>query len=104
MVNSIAHLQAFKRRMRGDTGEWDCRAGLNGALIRPDGSLSPCFDMINYDHDWGRIWAPRFPPEELALLKQRCMRLCSSTCFYTMASYYRLGPLMRWVRKHARVG
>ncbi len=104
MVNSIAHLQAFKQRMRGNTGEWDCRAGMNGALIRPDGSLSPCFDMINYEHDWGRIWEPKFDPQELAQLKQRCKSQCSSTCFYTMGSYYRFGPLMQWVRKHARVG
>jgi MoaA/NifB/PqqE/SkfB family radical SAM enzyme len=104
MVNSIAHLQALKRRLRGDTGRWDCRAGHNGALIRPDGTLSPCFDMINYHHDWGRIWEPRFDPAELRSLKERCMPLCSSTCFYNIGHYYNLGALFEWVGKHARVG
>ncbi|MBW1711917.1 MAG: radical SAM protein [Deltaproteobacteria bacterium] len=106
MVNSIAHLQAFKDRMRGRIETWDCRAGQNGALIRPDGSLSPCFDMIFYDHDWGRIWEPKFDPEELKALKERCLPYCSSTCFYTMASYYKngVGALGEWVRKHILVG
>jgi len=40
MVNSIEHLKAFKERMRGSMQPWDCRAGHNGALIRPDGTLS----------------------------------------------------------------
>jgi MoaA/NifB/PqqE/SkfB family radical SAM enzyme len=55
MVNSIEHLRAFKKRMRGGIDHWGCRAGHNGALIRTDGTLSPCFDMICHDHDWGRI-------------------------------------------------
>jgi len=104
MVNSIDHLESFKRRMRGELGQWDCRAGINGALIRPDGTLSPCFDMINYDHDWGRIGDERFNQEGLSALKQNCMSLCSSTCFHTMAHYYRLSSLSEWVRKHTRVG
>jgi MoaA/NifB/PqqE/SkfB family radical SAM enzyme len=104
MVNSIEHLQAFKRRMRGDGGKWDCRAGMNGGLIRPDGSLSPCFDLINLDHNWGRIWEPNFPHDELFMFKEKCKSLCSSTCFHTMGHYYRLRSLSEWVRKHMQVG
>lgn len=104
MVNSIEHLESFKRRMRGDVGEWDCRAGMNGALIRPDGSLSPCFDMICHDQDWGRIWEPRFDHQALSALKEKCQSLCSSTCFHTMGHYYTLRSLSEWVRKHMRVG
>ncbi len=104
MVNSIRHLQAFKRRMRGDLEPWECRAGHNGALIRPDGSLSPCFDMITYDHDWGRIWEPRFDEEELRALKEKCRPLCSSTCFYTMASYYNFRTIGEWILKHTGMG
>jgi MoaA/NifB/PqqE/SkfB family radical SAM enzyme len=104
MVNSIDHLEAFKDRMRGLMHPWDCRAGQNGALIRPDGTLSPCFDMIGYDHDWGRIWEPRFQEEELLALKEKCRPSCSSTCFYTMGSYYNLYNLPEWIRKHTRVG
>jgi MoaA/NifB/PqqE/SkfB family radical SAM enzyme len=79
MVNSIEHLKAFKERMRGLMRAWDCRAGHNGALIRPDGTLSPCFDLISYDHNWGRIWEPHFDEEELRAIPE-------------------------WVLKHVRVG
>jgi MoaA/NifB/PqqE/SkfB family radical SAM enzyme len=104
MVNSIEHLQLFKERMKGKMRPWDCRAGHNGALIRPDGSLSPCFDLITYDHDWGRIGEPKFDPTELQAVKKRCMPYCSSTCFHTMAYYYQLKSVPQWVRKHIRVG
>ena len=104
MVNSIAHLRAFKSRMRGRMQPWDCRAGHNGALIRPDGTLSPCFDMITLDHDWGRIGKPRFEPEELDELKKKCNLNCSSTCFFTMGHYYNMKTLHEWVMKHVRVG
>jgi hypothetical protein len=73
-------------------------------LIRPDGSLSPCFDLISYDHDWGRIWAPKFDEDELRAVKERCNPSCSSTCFYTMAYYYNLRTVHQWVGKHIRVG
>jgi MoaA/NifB/PqqE/SkfB family radical SAM enzyme len=104
MVNSIEHLRAFKARMRGRMQPWDCRAGHNGALIRPDGSLSPCFDLITYDHDWGTIWDPKFDEEELKALKKKCLPLCSSTCFFTMGHYYNIRFLPEWIRKHIRVG
>lgn len=104
MVNAIEHLRAFKERMRGCMQRWDCRAGHNGALIRPDGSLSPCFDLITYDHDWGTIWHPKFDKEELETVKKRCQPLCSSTCFHTMGHYYNIRSLPNWIRKHIRVG
>ncbi len=104
MVNSVEHLKAFKERMRGRMHPWDCRAGHNGALIRPDGTLSPCFDLITYDHDWGRIWEPNFYEEELRAVKERCLPMCSSTCFYTMGHYYSPQAIPEWVRKHMRVG
>jgi MoaA/NifB/PqqE/SkfB family radical SAM enzyme len=104
MVNSIEHFKAFKERMRGEMRPWDCRAGHNGALIRPDGTLSPCFDLISYDNDWGRIWEPKFDEEELLALKEKCLPHCSSTCFYTMGHYYHLSYLPEWIRKHTRVG
>jgi MoaA/NifB/PqqE/SkfB family radical SAM enzyme len=104
MVNSIAHLREFKLRMRGRMQPWDCRAGHNGALIRTDGTLSPCFDLITYDHDWGRIWEPKFDEEELKEVKEKCLLNCSSTCYHTMASYYSLRYLPQWIMKHARVG
>lgn len=104
MVNSIEHLKVFKERMKGQMEPWDCRAGHNGALIKPDGTLSPCFDLITYDHDWGRIWEPKFDEDELQAVKKKCMPYCSSTCFYTMAYYYKFRSVPQWVRKHIRVG
>jgi len=104
MVNSVEHLRGFKERMRGRIHTWDCRAGHNGALIRPDGTLSPCFDLISYQHDWGTIWKPRFDKEKLQAIKENCIPLCSSTCFYTMGHYYELRTIPQWVRKHTRVG
>lgn len=104
MVNSIDHLMLFKRRMRGPIPYWGCRAGINGALIRPDGTLSPCFDLICYDHDWGTIGNPKFGKEELEKTKQKCMPYCSSTCFHTMSHYYSLLNVWAWVRKHIKVG
>ncbi len=104
MVNSIEHLNLFKKRLRGQVSPWECRAGHNGALIRPDGTLSPCFDLISYDHDWGKIWEPKFDPEELAAIKKKCNPFCSSTCFHTMTHYYNLKAVPEWVMKHIRVG
>ena len=52
MVNPVAHLQTMKNRMRVTMRPWHCRAGHKGASIRPDGSLAPCFNLIDYDHDW----------------------------------------------------
>jgi MoaA/NifB/PqqE/SkfB family radical SAM enzyme len=104
MVNAVEHLRAFKDRMRGRLLPWDCRAGINGALIRPDGTLSPCFDMITHDADWGRIWDERFDRQRLEKLKEQCRPLCSSTCFHTMGHYYQLATIPQWVGKHIRVG
>jgi MoaA/NifB/PqqE/SkfB family radical SAM enzyme len=104
MVNSIAHLREFKLRMRGLMLPWDCRAGHNGALIRTDGTLSPCFDLITYDHDWGRIGDPKFDQEELKEVKKKCLLNCSSTCYHTMASYYSMRYLPQWICKHVRIG
>ena len=104
MVNSVAHLQSFKDRMRGRMRPWDCRAGHNGALIRPDGTLSPCFDLITYDDDWGRIWEPKFEPERLRAVKEKCLPQCSSTCYYTMGHYYDGRAFSQWIRKHMLAG
>lgn len=104
MVNSIAHLETLKERALGHISSWTCRAGRNGALIRTDGTLSPCFELMCHDNDWGRIWEPRFTEEELEKAKEKCKPVCSSTCFHTMGHYYKLQTIPEWVRKHIRVG
>jgi MoaA/NifB/PqqE/SkfB family radical SAM enzyme len=104
MVNSNEHLRNLKDRMRGYIHSWDCRAGLNGALIRSDGSLAPCFDLMTLDQDWGTIWNENFDREVLQTVKEKCLPLCSSTCFHTMGYYYQLSSLPQWVVKHMGVG
>ena len=104
MVNSIEHLKLFKKRMRGPIPYWGCRAGINGALIRPDGTLSPCFDLICYNYDWGTIGNPKFKKQELERVKESCMPYCSSTCFHTMSYYYNPSCVLGWIRKHIGVG
>jgi len=104
MVNSNEHLRNLKDRMRGYIHSWDCRAGINGALIRPDGSLSPCFDLMTLDQDWGTIWNENFDRDVLETVKEKCLPLCSSTCFHTMGYYYQLSSVPQWVVKHMGVG
>jgi MoaA/NifB/PqqE/SkfB family radical SAM enzyme len=104
MVNSPEHLRALKDRMRGRIPAWDCRAGHNAALIRPDGSLAPCFDLISHDTDWGRIWEPHFDEKALRAIKEECAPYCTSTCFYNLSSYYDPRTMPRWLLKHAMMG
>lgn len=104
MVNAPEHLRAMKDRLRGRIEPWDCRAGHNGALIKPDGSIAPCFDLITHPYDWGRIWKPDFNPEALRAAKEACLPHCSSTCFYNLGTYYNLRSLPTWLVKHARMG
>ncbi|MHA1360813.1 MAG: radical SAM protein [Candidatus Helarchaeota archaeon] len=104
MVNSIPHLIAMKNRMRNIPTQWNCRAGHNGIFIKPDGTLSPCFELITYDHDWGRIWEPKFDEDELTKVKSHCVKHCLSTCFYTMGHYYQPVESLKWVIKHTRSG
>ena len=102
MVNSIAHLESFKQKMRGEMQPWDCRAGHNGAFIRADGTLSPCFDQMSSERDWGRIGEPKFDPVKLSAMKEECVKECSSTCYYTMGHYYNPRWIAQWIRKHTR--
>jgi len=104
MVNSIAHLKAMKDRMRNKSVEWDCRAGHNGILIKPDGSLSPCFDLITCDYDWGTIWNPKFDKDKLSAVINKCNKYCLSTCFYNIGHHYNFIESLKWMLKHSRLG
>lgn len=106
MVNTVAHLQAMKAFYRDEIGDWSCRAGQNTVCIRIDGSLSPCFGLYSAKHDWGRIWDPRFDPEELQSRKKKCTRACLSTCQYNAGVFYRdtLASVSHWVWVHAAAG
>ncbi len=104
MVNSVAHLKVMKDWMRKKQSRWDCRAGHNGIFIKPDGTLSPCFDLMSYNHDWGKIWEPKFDKDELLKIKSECVNHCISTCFYTMGHYYQPSESLKWMFKHSRIG
>lgn len=101
MVNSVRHLRALKKRLRGEMEPWTCRAGVNGVVIDTDGRLAPCFDLITQRTDWGRIGAPRLEPEALNAVKTACAPACSSTCFFHLADYYHPWRLATWLAKHA---
>lgn len=66
-------------------------------------TLSPCFDLITYDHDWGYIGKPIFDKEHLKAVQEKCLPLCSSTCFYTLGHYYKLRSFPEWIRKYIRL-
>lgn len=104
MVNSISHLQDMKKRMRNIPVKWDCRAGHNGILINSDGSLAPCFDLITYNYDWGKIGNPKFDKKELIKVKEECLKKCLSTCFYSMGHYYQPAEAFSMVKRVISVG
>ena len=104
MINTMNHLQAMKRFIRGEIEEWHCRAGLNSSAVRLDGTLSPCFGLYSADHDWGSIGEPRFDPRKLNAMKKKCTKLCLSTCHFNMKEYYTGSPIRNWVKKHAETG
>ncbi len=102
MVNPVEHLQTMKDRIGGD----DTPLGLprrpqTAQLIRPDGSLAPCFDLIDYDHDWGRIWEPRFVEEEALRSNKRngSSLIVPRPASHTMGTYYDLRALPQMGRE-----
>jgi len=104
MVNSITHLETFKNRMRGRVDLWGCRAGQSAALIRTDGTLAPCFDLMCHEEDWGTIGNPKFDEERLDVIKEKCGPHCSSTCFYNISHYYNPRWIPQWIWKNILVG
>jgi len=104
IVNPVKYFKDIKLRIRGDIPRWDCRAGHNGVLIKPDGSLVPCYNLMNYDHDWGRIWEPMFEIEGLQKVKDECVPKCTSIVFHSIGSYYQTKNLPKWVMRHTRMG
>ena len=104
MVNSPKRLDEMKRFMRGELQEWNCRAGQNTLIIRPDGSLAPCFPLYSATCDWGMIGAPRFDRGQLLELKRTCQSHCFSTLNHTVAHCYDAKRIIRWLAKQAANG
>ena len=84
MVNSPARLGEMRSFMGGRLQEWNCRAGQNSLIVRPDGSLAPCFPLYSSTCDWGAVGAPRFGSNELLELKRECQPHCFSTLNHTL--------------------
>ncbi len=105
MVNSKDHLRKMKDFMRGITYPWNCRAGHNSSLIRPDGSLAPCFPMYSSNHDWGNVFdGHRFDRQQLDDMKKVCNSHCLSTCQYVLGYYYNNAHVLRWILKQGLHG
>jgi MoaA/NifB/PqqE/SkfB family radical SAM enzyme len=104
MVNSPARLEQMKSFMRGRLQEWNCRAGQNTIIIRPDGSLAPCFPLYSATHDWGSVGFPRLVPKQLVEIKHQCQPHCFSTLNHTLAYCYDAGRIFRWLLKQAANG
>ncbi|MEW6185795.1 MAG: radical SAM protein [Thermodesulfobacteriota bacterium] len=103
MVNSLSHLQAMKRFIRGQWSSWPCQAGQFSMIIRLDGSFAPCFELYGDKRDWGNIYdGAKFDSQKLAEQKQTCSPHCLSTCNFQVNHYTRSGIYsLQWVAKHA---
>jgi MoaA/NifB/PqqE/SkfB family radical SAM enzyme len=105
MANSIERLAQMKHFLRGGHSEpWNCRAGQNTLIIRPDGTLAPCFPMYNAPQDWGRIGAPRFDTRQLDEQKQSCQLHCFSTLNHIVGFCYNDRRVIELLLKQARRG
>ncbi len=105
MANSVPRLAQMKQFMRGGHAEpWNCRAGRNTIIIRPDGTLAPCFPTYNDDHDWGRVGAPRFDARQLDAMKESCEAHCFSTLNHIVGYCYNDARVIRTFLRQARHG
>ena len=84
--------------------EWNCRAGQNNVIIRPDGTLGPCFPMYAATHDWGNVDQPKFDPTQLKSMKQSCQRHCFSTLNHNLAYCYNDVRILKWLWQQAKNG
>ena len=84
--------------------EWNCRAGQNNIIVRPDGTLAPCFPMYAATHDWGNIDKPKLDSHQLKSMKQTCQRHCFSTLNHNLAYCYNDARVLKWLWQQAKNG
>lgn len=104
MANPIQHMHEMKRLMRGEVPAWPCRAGQNNLIIRPDGTLAPCFPMYSASYDWGTVGNHKFDVKQLDEMKKECSKHCLSTCNYILSHCYSARRVVKWMFKQARHG
>jgi MoaA/NifB/PqqE/SkfB family radical SAM enzyme len=104
MANPIQHMHEMKKLMRGAVPAWPCRAGQNNLIIRPDGSLAPCFPMYSASYDWGTVGNHKFEVSQLDEMKKECSTHCLSTCNFILSHCYSARRVTKWMFKQARHG
>jgi MoaA/NifB/PqqE/SkfB family radical SAM enzyme len=104
MPNPGEHMDRMKQLMRGEVEPWPCRAGQNMMIIRPDGTLAPCFPMYSATYDWGVVGEHKFDVRQLDEMKKECTKHCLSTCNYILAYCYNARRVVHWGVKQAMRG
>ncbi len=104
VANPIQHMRDMKRLMRGEVEPWNCRAGQNNLIIRPDGTLAPCFPMYSATYDWGTVANHKFDVKQLDEMKLDCSKHCLSTCNYILSHCYSAKRVLKWMVKQASHG
>jgi len=94
---------------RSDDGElhfaeWNCRAGQNNVIVRPDGTLGPCFPMYSANLNWGNIDQPKLDSQQLKSMKETCQRHCFSTLNHNLAYCYNDRRVIKWLWQQAKGG
>ena len=96
MANPIQHMIDMKTLLRGKVPQWPCRAGQNNLIIRPDGTLAPCFPMYSASYDWGTVGKHKFDVQQLDEMKKECSTHCLSTCNYILSHCYSSTRVIKW--------
>jgi radical SAM protein with 4Fe4S-binding SPASM domain len=108
ITNEVASMPGIEQDEDGELRftEWNCRAGQNNVIIRPDGTVAPCFPMYPSTYGWGNIDEPKVDAAELARVKKICQRHCFSMlnhnlayCYlnHNLAYCYNDARVIRWV-------
>ncbi len=101
MANPQQHMIDMKKLMGGTVKPWPCRAGQNNLIIRPEGTLAPCFPMYSATYDWGSVGDHKFDVKQLDEMKKTCSTTCLSTCNYILSHCYNGSRVIRWGLKQA---
>lgn len=102
-------LSSMQGIIRGEDGDlrftpWSCRAGQNNVIIRPDGTLGPCFPMYSSTYNWGTIEKHTFDPSQIRTMKKTCEKHCFSTLNHNLAYCYNDARIIKWIWKQALNG
>lgn len=84
--------------------EWNCRGGQNNVIIRPDGTIAPCFPLYPSTVNWGNIDEHHLDRNQLHEMKQTCQRHCFSTLNHNLAYCYNDARVLKWVWQQAKNG